>query len=299
MKQPISKLEPLSALILIVLLGFTGYVWFSIFSGTGAHVNGNDIIHFLDVEQGDSQLLSMGPVQMITDFGPDMAITRSLAATLPSSKRRIDIALITHPEKDHYGGLRFLLDQYDIGVVLWNGYEKATGVSPEWDDLQRRIRENHIPMIAIGAGDTIRYAGRRIAILSPDPLLLGGGSTNEGGIVQNVFARGFTALLTADTGFTTEQYLLSKNINLSADILKIGHHGSKYSSSDNFLRAVNPRIAVIQVGKGNTYGHPSPETLSRLASSTTATVLRNDEKGTISVWRDSITKNFVIATDPK
>jgi competence protein ComEC len=96
----------------------------------------------------------------------------------------------------------------------------------------------------------------------------------------------FKALLTADAGFNIEDYLIKNNVNIAADILKVGHHGSKYSSSEEFLKAVNPKVAVVEVGAKNTYGHPAEEALSRIAS-IAAKIFRTDQNGTIEVLADS------------
>ena len=109
-------------------------------------------------------------------------------------------------------------------------------------------------------------------------------------IVQKVTTPDFSALLTADIGSSVEEYLISQytgvsNNALNADILKVAHHGSKYSSTPLFLEPVSPTIAVIQVGEGNTYGHPTQETLDNLASSSVQAVFRNDINGTITIKR--------------
>lgn len=287
------KLEPISALIVIILIGLTAYVFFSL---APLQSQATDTMHFLDVGQGDSHLLTLGPVRMMTDFGPDMGIVQTLTSVIPASDRTIDIVLITHPEKDHYGGLRWLLDRYRIGIVVWNGYTIEGEASEEWESLLMQIEALRIPMVALGAGDSITYAGRRINILSPDPALLGGAEANDTGLVQKVHARGFTALLTADTGFAVEQYLASQ-FDLSADILKIGHHGSKFSSSDTFLRAVHPSLAIIQSGDGNTYGHPSTDVLARIASSTAARIFRTDIHGTITITSSESSHSVLVSTE--
>ena len=97
---------------------------------------------------------------------------------------------------------------------------------------------------------------------------------------------GMRTLLTADTGFNVEELFLARGMDIRADVLKIGHHGSRYSSENAFLRAVDPKIAVIEVGAKNTYGHPAKETLARIASSTRALVVRTDKNGTTEVFSE-------------
>jgi competence protein ComEC len=274
------KLPPSFALLLIALLFGNGWVWHAILAKPTAAYS----ISFLDVGQGDSTLLTMGNVQMITDFGPDGKVVDSLGRAIPKEDRYIDLVAVTHPEQDHFGGLAELLKHYTVGAVIWTGRDRPRGESVNWDALLAVIKEKHIPMVRVGEGDQIAYGSSTVAILSPDPLLLGGGERNDAALVSKVTTPDFTALLTADIGQAVETYVAGK-FDVSADILKVAHHGSRYSSGDLFLQSVNPTLAVIQSGKGNTYGHPHEEALDRIASDTSATVLRNDQLGTITITK--------------
>lgn len=290
------KLDTISAFILTLLVLGDGYVWYRI-----ASADGGAMLQFLDVGQGDSQLLTTDGAQIMTDFGPKQNVARALEAAMPASDRYIDLAIITHPETDHFGGLRSVLEHYEMGAILWNGYERPAGESTEWDALRSAIADRGIPFIALAAGDRIRVGKSEIKILSPDPLLRSGGETNDAAIVQEIRTPDFTALLTADIGSAVEEYLVSQSADepasrepagepaaphsLHADILKIAHHGSRFSSSERFLAAVAPQVAVIQSGKGNTYKHPHDEVLGRIKAAGIPNILRNDEWGTITIAR--------------
>jgi competence protein ComEC len=149
-----------------------------------------------------------------------------------------------------------------------------------------KIKAQNIPLVTLAAGDRVRYTENQIDFLSPDGNWIQSGELNDTGFVELVKAPAFRALLTADTGFNIEDYLVNKNIDIRADVLKVGHHGSKYSSGDAFLAAINPKVAVIEVGENNRYGHPTQETLARLAASV-AKVFRTDQNGNIEIFAEN------------
>ena len=141
--------------------------------------------------------------------------------------------------------------------------------------------ERGIPLVRVGAGDHVRQGEYGIDVLGPDAAWLQSGELNDTGIVELLRFPGWRALLTADIGMSAEDDLRSR-ADIRADVLKIGHHGSKYSTSAAFLDAVAPRAALISVGARNRYGHPTPETLERLASADVQ-VFRTDQDGAIRV----------------
>ena len=108
----------------------------------------------------------------------------------------------------------------------------------------------------------------------------------------------FRTLLTADTGFNIEDWLVARHDDIRADVLKVAHHGSKYASDDAFLRAVDPAVAVIEVGAKNTYGQPGPSTLARLASATDAVVFRTDRDGTVEIYPEDGKLRVVEGKEP-
>lgn len=280
------KFNTRALIITASLVAVNIYAWFVIFAQTGLRETHE---YFLDVGQGDSELTVFpGNVKIMTDAGPaSSAVVRALERALPADDRYIDIAIASHPDLDHVGGYLDILDRYDIGVFVCNGRDGATDA---WRQLMEKIKEKNIPVITLGAGDRIRYEKNEINILSPNSLFIQSAETNDTSLVELVQinsgeAGGFRTLLTADAGFNVEENLLTQNAGaLRADVLKVAHHGSKYSSGDGFLRAVRPTIAVIGVGTKNVYGHPTKETLGRIASSTHAAVFRTDRDGTVEIF---------------
>jgi competence protein ComEC len=242
--------------------------------------------YFLDVGQGDSELVVLpGNIAVMTDAGPRAAVVGDLQRILPGNY--IDVAIISHPQLDHFNGYNFILDHYHIGAFIYNGRDDDPP-NAAWSGLKVKIKDEHIPLITLGRRDSIHYASSEIDILSPNLAFDQSAELNDTGFVELVKTPEFRTLFTADTGFNVENWLLSQtSSDLRANVLKVGHHGSSYSSGDAFLRAVNPDAAVIEVGAKNNYGHPGSSTLARLASSTDALVLRTDQNGTIEIYPEN------------
>lgn len=268
---------------LLLLIGFVVFdvvLWYGIFAHPGMSGEG---LYLLDVGQGDSTFVELSSgAKMLTDAGPDTKVVRSLKKIMPE-RTYIDIAVISHPQLDHFAGFRPLLSRYRFGVFLVNGREAEEGAAKKaWDDLIAEIDRRGIPIVTVGEGDRITQKKSRIDILSPDPLFGESGELNDTAIVEHIRSGNLNALLTADIGANVESYLLKRYPELSADILKVGHHGSKFSSSEAFLTRISPRIALVGVGNGNRYGHPSPAALRGILG-VGAEIFRTDIHGTIGV----------------
>ena len=248
-------------------------------------------IYFLDVGQGDGALITFpGGVQAVIDGGPPNGrLLAELGRILPLQDRYIDLVFLSHPQLDHFGGFIDILGTYEIGTFLGNG---KAGETKSYEEFARIAEAGEIPQIALRAGDRIRYGDYAVEVLSPLPEQLGEKELNESALVLALSApavdgaearRSFRALFTGDIGAKTER-LLAGRTDLRAQVLKVPHHGSKYSSSAEFLAAVAPQVAAIGVGK-NTYGHPTAEALGRLEA-VGARVFRTDLDGTIKVIVD-------------
>ena len=246
-------------------------------------------VYFLDVGQGDSEFIDLaGGVQVLIDGGPPNGkAVQALGRIMPFSDRYIDLIIMTHAQLDHFGGLIDVLDTYEVGAFLWNGVE---GTTSAFQGLKDVIESRNIPVIVLGAGDRIKYGDNYFKILSPNKSLLGAKNLNDTSIVTQLISGEIKILFTGDISQKTENKL-SNTYDLTSNILKVSHHGSKYSSSPNFLSAVHPALAIIQVGK-NSYGHPTAETLGRLAV-VGAKIFRTDSDGTVRlVINEGVIKIF-------
>ncbi len=235
-------------------------------------------LYFMNVGQGDSALAILpGGAKILFDGGPDKSLLSGLGKILPSTDRRIDLIILSHPQADHFTGLISLLDRYDIGYFIWNGRQSET---ESWKSLTSSLRLKRVNTLHLMDGDSIKYRESEIKFLSPDETELKDTELNNTVLVTELFSGGIKTLFTGDIGFDVERHLAEK-YDTNLDILQVAHHGSKYSSGDEFLREATPAVSVIQVGK-NTYGHPTKEALDRLASVGSA-IYRNDKDGTVHI----------------
>ncbi|MBI5401480.1 MBL fold metallo-hydrolase [Candidatus Wolfebacteria bacterium] len=267
-------------LLAVFLIIFDGLVWHEIIFNAP---NKNPEVYFLNVGQGDSEMVMLSNnVKILIDGGPaNNKILENLSQILPRFDRRIDLVVMSHPQLDHFGGLIELFKRYDIGAFIWSGIENNTA---SFKELQKVIKENNIPEIILAEGDKIKYRGYDLEIIYPPKNLSGVKDLNDVALVLKFTSKNGTALFTADIGKNVENYLV-KNFDLKSDILKVAHHGSKFSSTAEFLNEVLPKVSIIEVGK-NSYGHPTKDVLARLADFGSK-IFRTDKDGIIKLTLDN------------
>ena len=251
-------------LILAGLLLVAVFVWLAVWEARGSD---KVKIDFFDVGQGSAIFVGApNGNQILIDGGPSDAVLAKLSQALPLFDQKIELLILTHPDADHLSGLVEVLKRYEVGKILATGIADNSAEYRVWNDL---IKQKNIPVVFARAGDVIKIADNlAIQILYPFGKINGqdfSDNTNSTSIVGKIFYGQNTVLFTGDAEGSVENPLLFSGINLKADILVVGHHGSKNATSEEFLAAVAPEIAVIQVGAKNKYGHPTPEVLSRLA----------------------------------
>lgn len=262
-------------LVFILLASLDILVWRAIFL-----VKSSDEleIYFLNVGQGDSELAVLpGGVQVLIDGGKGNWAVQELTSILPFFDRYLDLVVLSHPEIDHFLGLIDVLKNYQVGTFISNGRQ---GTADSWPVLVEVLKNGKIPSVYLAAGDKICYRENCFAILSPTKDFLNSKETNDSGLVMKLSGADSQTLFTGDTGEKVEDFLV-KNYDLKVDILKVSHHGSKFSTSQEFLAASRPQLAFIEVGK-NSYGHPTKEVLNRLAAAGVA-IYRTDTDGTIKL----------------
>ncbi len=271
------KRRIIAFIVLWISIGAIPYIWASEKSSIRQE------LYFFDVGQGDSQLIvfhtANGQVaRILIDAGPPSEVaTNALDDAVPFGKKRIDLAIISHPDSDHYGGFRDIMRRYEIGSMLFTG-RQADNVT--WKALLKMVDEQSIPLIALGAGDKITFGESALSIRAPDRAHVYARDDNDSSLVIEVKGEKLRTLLTADISADVERALMEKG-GISSHILKIPHHGSRFSSSEEFIRAVSPNIAIIQVGK-NSHGHPSEEVLDRLQRRGIP-LYRTDKNGTVRI----------------
>jgi len=246
-------------------------------------------VAFLDVGQGDAIYIEApNGKQVLIDGGPDAKLLSSLAKVMPFADRSIDMILATHPDSDHIGGFPLLLDNYKVTSIIENGTISTSEVS---DDLEKKIEKKKINKIIARRGMHIILDDKKniyIDILFPDRDITNFES-NDASIVGKLVYGENSFLFTGDASLYTENLIEwneSEN-TLHSDVLKLGHHGSRTSSSLLWLEKVNPKIAIISVDKNNKYGHPHQELLYRL-STLHIPFLTTYEKGNIIFKSDGV-----------
>lgn len=270
-------MNPKIKIFIAALIIFDVFIWHSIFFNAP---NKNLEAYFLNVGQGDGELVVLpGNVKILIDGGPNNKILENLSKIFSPADRYIDLIILSHAEADHYTGLIDVVKRYKIGAFIFNG---LNGRGNTWPELLKILKINNIPIIVLSAGDKIKYLNNRMNFIWPEKnnLPRTTKTLNETALVSILENRMVKILFTGDIGFKTENQLLEK-YDLSVDILKVGHHGSKFSTSEEFLKAVDPKISIIEVGK-NSYGHPTKEVLNRLAS-VESKIFRTDKDGLIKI----------------
>ncbi len=276
---PGRRLVPLAGLASVAVLG-AALAWLALPYPSDDRMS----VTFLDVGQGDAILIEdAGGHRVLIDGGPaGQEIGEALGRQLPFYDRRIDLVVLTHPDGDHLGGLLEVIEEYDVRGVVTSAVAKESGLYETW---VRALDASGIPLTTADAGERIALDGGVIEVLAPDAddVLLPTEELNETSTILRLTAGDVSFLFTGDIGENTEATLIRSDADLDATVLKVGHHGSRFSGSDAFLSAVTPVLSVISVGGDNRYGHPADETLARLADTA---VLRTDEDGDITVSTD-------------
>lgn len=257
--------------LILILLLISNIVAFSIVSKL---FSDNLEVVFVNVGEGDSIFITTPHnYQIIIDGGPNNLLVEKISNYMPFADRDIDLMILTHPDKDHFFGLIEILQRYKISNILWTGEEKDT---PQFKKWLQAAKEEDANMFILNRGDMIHTLSCDFEIVNS---FNGYSSSNDNSIVLKLIFNENEFLFTGDISGQVEKDLL--NFDLCADVLKISHHGSKYSTTSAFLEKVSPQIAVIQVGE-NSYGHPSEEVLTRL-SNFGIKVLRTDKNNDIKI----------------
>lgn len=243
-------------------------------------------VDFFDVGQGDAIFIETpSRHQILIDGGPGDVVLEKLGREMGFFDREIDLVVATHGDADHLAGLIEVLRRYEVGELVFNGYDKQSGLYREFLEA---ARERGVEPIAVDSGEVKHLPdGVEMLFLWPDKNLSESfvKKHNNTGVVARLNYGETSFLLTSDIEGKVEKILTDKNLNLETDVLKIAHHGSKTSTTEEFLRAVMPQAVVISVGGDNSYGHPHPNVLERL-SDFALPILRTDLNGDIEARSD-------------
>ncbi len=245
-------------------------------------ISGNLKVHFIDVGQGDSIFIELpNDKTMLIDAGPSAGIVPNYIKS--SGYNSIDYVIATHPDADHINGMPEVLDTFKVGTFYMPEKEHTTKIFSRMLDS---IANNGCIAEYANAGKNIIDTNElKVYFVGPVKIY---GDNNACSAVVKLEYKQTSFLFTGDAEYTSENDMIKAGYNLSADVLKVGHHGSATSSSAEFIKAVHPKDAVISVGANNSYGHPTNEVLAIL-SNAGANIYRTDEVGTIAVISDGNT----------
>ena len=249
------------------------------------------IFAMLDVGQGDSLFIqSPTGTQILFDAGPPRKVLSELARVMSPFDKYLDAIVITNPDADHIGGFADILKTYKVGMVLEPG---TVSDSKTYQNLEQEIKNKNIQDILARRGMRLHLGGGAVIdILFPDRDVFDW-SSNDGSIVAKLTYRETSIMLTGDATAKTEKIIIAgkSSQGLDSDILKVGHHGSRTSSSSEFIKSVSPEYALISLGRDNKYGHPHMETLDTLEK-IGAKIFRTDLLGTIIMRSDGQNVSF-------
>lgn len=249
------SLKYIASWLLIIVGVCSVFLMYSEFSR-----NKNIKVIFLDVGQGDAtMIITPHGRQILIDAGKYPDISAKIEPYMPINDRSIDMVIATHPDIDHIAGFNTLLDEYQVEQFIHSGLLAG---APIYRNIANKVKNNEIQNHAIFAGETIILEpGLYLEILSPyvnqqieNP--------NDHSVVVRLVYKNHAIMLTGDASTLVEQKIVSMyGSNIESDILKMGHHGSKTSSSDSFVETVNPNYGIISAGCDNSYGHPHANVL--------------------------------------
>lgn len=251
------------------------------------NLSNNMNVHFINVGQGDSILIQVNNKNLLIDSGPKDSKKDLINYLNNLNIKKIDFLLATHPHEDHIGNMAEIIKKYEIKAFY---SPKVTTTTKSFESMIDALKSKNLKINILKSGPTSIDLGENttVSILSPNKDKYISGNTENLNNYSPVILIKFGEnkfLFTGDAEMEVEKEILSSNIDIKADVLKLGHHGSSTSTSEEFLNVVNPSIGVISVGEDNSYGHPHKEVLN-LLNSKKIKILRTDIDGNIIISSD-------------
>lgn len=276
-------------LISVVLTFFPG--WQTVYEYTGIYPKSTDgmSVSFLDVGQGDCIYISVDNHNMLIDCGADINAEKVNQFLERNSITQLDAVIGTHPDLDHIGGMNTILENYKVNSVYFPKIDKKIiGNVKGYETCLAQINRLNIPLHYVNKSlvdnDKFKIPSidkLKVDFLSPDHEY---GDTNSDSIMLKLTYGKVSFLFTGDASSKTEEYILENNIDVSADVLKVSHHGSRFSTKEAFLSKVNPAVAVVSVGD-NVNNLPSVETIKNLEEYG-CEIYRTDNNGIVTLTTD-------------
>lgn len=274
------------AYLLIIFLLVLGnfFVWQEIF-----RVDRNFLkVIFFDLGQAEAIFIKTPKGhQILIDGGSTKKILEKLSSEIPFWDRTIDLIILSHPDSDHLGGLNYILERYRVEYILWTGVKRETKTFKKWlEKIEKEIKKEKAKVIIAQKGQKIKAGKAEIYILYPFQSLKGKifkKTANESSVVAKLSFFKNSFLFTGDINKKIEKELIETSLkDLKSEVLKIPHHGSKYSNFFDFLKKTKAQLAIIFCGRDNKYNYPHPIVLKNLKN-LDIKVLRTDQDGDIKL----------------
>ncbi|MBP2034160.1 competence protein ComEC [Clostridium algifaecis] len=274
-------------LIIIISIFITSGCTSSISSNTTEPYNGLKV-HYIDVGQGDSELIQVNGKNLLIDAGPNESRDKLMSYLKKQNIKKFDYVIATHPDEDHIGGMGDVIKKYPIDKFYT---PKKIVNTKTFKYMIQQLRNKNMKIDTPEPGIKLDLGKNTTAeMLAPNSMNYP--DTNNYSVVLKITYGNTKFLFTGDAEKTSESEIIDKGYDLSADVLKVGHHGSSGSTSQQFLDKVDPKIAIISCGKNNKYGHPHKKTINKLKKKNIQ-IYRTDVDGTIILMSNGskISKN--------
>jgi competence protein ComEC len=246
-------------------------------------------VHYIDVGQGDCILVQVNNKNLLIDSGPNSDKKKLFNYLSNLDLKKLDYVIATHPHEDHIGNMADIINDYNISEFY---APKVQTTTKTFENMIESLKDKNLKIHVLKKGTNSIDLGENTTVTVFSPNKDNYENLNNYSPVIKVNYGNTSFLFTGDAEKDIENEILDNNEDISADVLKVGHHGSSTSTSKRFLNKVNPSIAVISVGKDNDYNHPNDDTIKRLIENK-AIIYRTDKDGTVIISSDGakITKN--------
>jgi competence protein ComEC len=241
------------------------------------------LVHFVDVGQGDSTLIQINNKNLLIDGGPSVNSENLVRYLRDQGVKKLDLIIATHPHEDHIGGLPSIIDNFSVESFY---APRKTADTEAFENLVRALKDKNLK-INVAKAQMSLDLGDNVLINLISPLFSDYEDINDYSVVLTLNFNSSRFIFMGDSEKLVENQLLEKGYDVSADVIKIGHHGSNSSSSNEFINKVSPQYAVISSGRENDYGHPHKETIDLL------------QKKNIKVYRTDLNNTIVFRSNGK
>lgn len=303
-KKQITRTVAIAFAALCLLIELIGYIpgvsfngWSDISAALGmtqpsVTAEGELEVHFIDVGNADCIFIRQQDKTLLIDAGESTTYDRVKDYLLDYGVTRLDMVVATHPHADHIGGMPFILEDFEVGQFIMSFMpDSATPTTKGYLRMLELLDEKNVTICEAKVGDVYELGTARLQILGPIEETT---DKNNMSVITRLTFGDRAFLFTGDAESGVEKDLVESGYDLTADVMKLGHHGSKTSNSSRLLSAVSPQCVVATCGKDNDYGHPSLEVLRRLEAMD-ITLYRADVSGHIVITSDG--EKFTVRTE--